>query len=144
VTTLIEEAAGHGCRRAAACAELDISLRTYQRWTREGATVIADGRKAAKRIAPANKLSEEERTRILALVNSPDFASQPPSQIVPALADRGEYLASESTIYRVMKAAEQQHHRGRAKKPAARVVTSHCATEPNRLWRGISPGCRPP
>jgi putative transposase len=53
---------------------------------------------------------------------------------VPTLADRGEYLASESTIYRIMKAAAQQHHRGRAKKPTTRVVTSHCATEPNRLW----------
>jgi len=132
--TLVDEAVGDGCRRAAACAELDISLRTYQRWTREGATAMADGREEARRIAPVNKLSEEERARILAVVNSAEFASQPPSQIVPALGDRGEYLASESTIYRVMKAAAQQHHRGRAKKPAARFVTSHCATEPNRLW----------
>lgn len=134
VMTLIEEAAGNGCRRAAACAALDITLRTYQRWTREGATVMVDGRKGARRAAPANKLSDEERGRILTLVNSPEFASQPPSQIVPTLVDRGEYVASESTIYRVMKAAAQQHHRGRAKKPGTRVVTSHCATEPNRLW----------
>ena len=132
--TLIEEAAGNGCRRAAACAELDLSLRTYQRWTREGATDTEDGRKGALRAAPANKLSDDERARIPALVNSPEFASQPPSQIVPTLVDRGEYVASESTIYRVMKAAAQQNHRGRAKKPATRVVTSHCATEPNRLW----------
>jgi putative transposase len=132
--TLIEEAAGNGCRRAAACAELDISLRTYQRWTQEGGTGMEDGRKGARRAAPANKLSDEERARILALVNSPEFASQPPSQIVPTLVDRGEYVASESTIYRVMKAAAQQHHRGRAKKPGTRVVTSHRATEPNRLW----------
>ena len=53
---------------------------------------------------------------------------------MPTLVDRGQYIASESTIYRVMKAAEQQHHRGRAKKPSTRVVTSHCATEPNCLW----------
>jgi putative transposase len=43
VVTLIEEAAGNGCRRATACAELDISLRTYQRWTREGAKGMEDG-----------------------------------------------------------------------------------------------------
>jgi hypothetical protein len=47
---------------------------------------MADGRKRARRSAPANKLSEEERARILALVNSPEFASQPPSQIVPTLS----------------------------------------------------------
>ena len=132
--TLIEATVGSGCRRAVACGALEISLRTYQRWTREGGSGIADGRKDARRVAPANKLSEEERARILVLVNSAEFASQPPSQIVPTLVDRGEYVASESTIYRVMKAATQQHHRGRAKKPSTRVVTSHCATEPNRLW----------
>lgn len=56
------------------------------------------------------------------------------SQIVPTLADLGEYSGSESTFYRVLRAASQQHHRGRAKKPSVRVVTSHCATEPNCLW----------
>ena len=132
--TLIEDAVGSGCRRAVACETLEISLRSYQRWTKEGNTAMQDGRKNARSVAPANKLSDEERARILALVNSAEFASQPPSQIVPTLVDRGEYIASESTMYRVMKAAEQQHHRGRARKPSKRVVTSHCATEPNRLW----------
>ena len=131
---LIEDAVGSGCRRALACETLEISLRTYQRWTREGGAGSVDGRKDARRAAPANKLSDEERARILALVNSAEFASQPPSQIVPTLVDRGEYIASESTIYRVMKVAAQQHHRGRAKKPSTRMITSHCATEANRLW----------
>ena len=134
VKDLIEEAASNGCRLAPACAELEISLRTYQRWTREDDNGMKDGRRGAPRAAPANKLSEAERAYILALVNSAEFASQPPSQIVPTLVDRGDYVASESTMYRVMKAAAQQHHRGRAKKPSTRVVTSHCATEPNRLW----------
>ena len=62
--TLIEDAVGSGCRRAVACETLEISLRTYQRWTREGDSCIEDGRKDARRVAPANKLSEEERTRI--------------------------------------------------------------------------------
>lgn len=88
----------------------------------------------SRRTAPANKLSEDERRHILAVANSAEFASSPPSQIVPILVDRGEYLASESTIYRILKSQEQQHHRGRAKKPSKRVVTSHCATEANRLW----------
>ena len=131
---MVEDAVGSGCRRAVACEALGLSLRTYQRWTREGRAGLDDGRKDACRGAPANKLSEEERARVLALVNSAEFASQPPSQIVPTLVDRGEYMASESTIYRIMKAAAQQHHRGRASKPRTRVVTSHCASEPNRLW----------
>jgi putative transposase len=134
VIELIEEAAVDGCRRAAACEMLDISLRTYQRWTQEGGSGKADGRKGSRRTAPANKLSEDERQQILLVANSAEFASSPPSQIVPTLVDRGEYLASESTIYRILKAEQQQQHRGRAKKPSKRVVTSHCATEANRLW----------
>jgi len=34
----------------------------------------------------------------------------------------------------VLRSASQQHHRGRARKPSARVVTSHCATAPNQVW----------
>lgn len=65
---------------------------------------MVDGSKGSRRVAPANKLSEEERQHILAVANSPEFASSRPSQIVPTLADRGEYLAAESTIYRILKA----------------------------------------
>lgn len=113
---------------------LDISLRTYQRWTQGGGTGKEDGRKGSRRTAPRNKLSDAERAQILAVANSAEFASSPPSQIVPTLVDRGHYLASESTMYRVLKAQEQQHHRGRAKKPSTRVATSHSASEANRLW----------
>lgn len=96
--------------------------------------VAADSRTTGTRPAPANKLSEGERAEILAVANSEEFASLPPSQIVPALADRGMYVASESSFYRVLKTAAQQHHRGRARKPSGRAVTSHCATGPNEVW----------
>lgn len=124
-----------GCRLEPACAELDISLRTFQRWVRDGDDAVsADRRTISARPEPANKLSEDERGQILAVANSEEFSSLPPSQIVPTLADRGVFIASESSFYRVLKAASQQHHRGRAKKPSSRVVTSHCATGPNQVW----------
>lgn len=96
--------------------------------------IAADGRTTNERPEPPNKLSEEERNEALKVMNSAEFCSLPPSQIVPILVDRGMYLASESTMYRLLKAAEQQHHRGRAKKPSTRVVTSHCAIGPNQVW----------
>ena len=86
---LVEEAVDGGCRRAQACGALEISLRTYQRWMRGGDGNPTDGRKGSRRVAPANKLSEDERRQILKVANSPEFASSPPSQIVPTLADRG-------------------------------------------------------
>lgn len=131
---LVEEAVAAECRRGSACKALGISQRTYQRWLQGAGERLADGRKGSRRVTPANKLSEEERQRIVQVANSAEFASSPPSQIVPTLADRGEYLASESTVYRILRAEKQQHHRGRAKKPGTRVVTSHRATEANRLW----------
>jgi transposase InsO family protein len=132
---LIREAEQAGCRLKQACAELDLSVRTFQRWVREGDdAVVADCRTTSERPTPSNKLSEDERKEVLAVVNSEEFASQPPSQIVPTLLDRGVYVASESTMYRILKQEKQQHPRGRAKKPSARVVTSHCATGPNQVW----------
>jgi transposase InsO family protein len=51
--------------------------------------------------------------------------------MVPGLADRGEYLPSESSCYRVLKTAQLLAHRGRATpahraRPRAYVVTAPC------------------
>ena len=54
---------------------------------------------------------------ILDVCNQPEYASLPPTQIVPTLLDKGVYLGSESTFYRVLKAHGQLHHRGRSKAP---------------------------
>ena len=83
---------------------------------------------------PANRLSDTERQRLLEVANAPEFRSLPPSQIVPALADRGEYLASESTFYRVLRAEGQAQHRGRARPATQTAPRAHRATAPNQLW----------
>ena len=132
VVSLIQEASQAGCRLAVACREIGISLRTLQRWQVNG-HIQSDARQRAAR-TPTNKLSDAERKRILAVANSAEFASLPPSQIVPTLADRGEYLASESTFYRVLRQAGQQQHRGRTRAPRRRPVSTHQATSPNQLW----------
>lgn len=41
------------------------------------------------------------------LHNSPEFASLPPNVIVPMQADKGVYIDSESTFYRVLQSACQ-------------------------------------
>lgn len=129
----IAKAREQGARLESACEVVGICLRTYRRWT-EGGEVKADGRPQAVRPLPANRLSDEERAQVLQVCNEPRFASLPPSQIVPRLADEGRYLASESSFYRVLHAAGQQHHRGRAAAPSRKAPTSHEATGPNQVW----------
>jgi putative transposase len=131
---LIEEAIIAGARRGKACSELDISDRTLRRWTKDG-QIHADQRPLVPRPEPANKLSAAERTAVLDVCNSKEFASLPPSQIVPKLADQGCYLASESSFYRILRSDGQQHHRGRAKPPVRRKPpTSYKASAPCEVW----------
>lgn len=82
---------------------IGLSSRTLQRW-RIGGEISADKRLTTMRPEPGNKLSQAERQAVIDVCNSEEFASLPPSQIVPILADRGEYIASESSFYRVLHA----------------------------------------
>lgn len=130
----IDAAGAAGARLSNACEVLALSPRTLQRW-REDGDVKADGRKAAgARRVSANQLTEHERRQILELANAPEFAHLPPSQIVPALADQGRYLASESSFYRVLRDANQLAHRGKAKPPTCQRPKPLQARAPNQLW----------
>ncbi len=129
----IEQAQRAGARLQPACVELGLSVRTFERWKQTGA-VRADGRPLAVRPAPAHKLSEPERQRVLALCHEARFADLPPAQIVPRLADEGVYVASESTFYRILRVAQQQHHRGRAAAPVKSEPQRHVAQGPNEIW----------
>ena len=123
-----------GSRLKPACNEAEVSLRTYRRWVIKGA-VQQDKRPDAKRPEPTNKLSSEAIDEVINVCNEKPFASLPPSQIVPKLADQGRYIASESSFYRLLKAKDQWHHRGRTRVVDKRSApTSYTATGPNQLW----------
>ena len=127
----IHQAMHQGARQSKACKILGISSRTLQRWQTTG---LEDSRQTVKK-TPANKLSEEERASILEVCNSPEFRSQTPKQIVPALADKEMYLASESTFYRILRDADQLHHRGRSASPVAtQKPGAYVAEGPNQVW----------
>jgi len=131
---LIEEARQSGARLKSAGQELGIDVCTYQRWTQDGG-IKADGRPEAVRPVPANKLTPEERAQVLAIGHEPAYASLPPGQIVPRLADQGQYVASESTFYRILREADEQHHRGRSRPPRpAGEPPRHCAKAPCEVW----------
>lgn len=62
-------------------------------------------------MCPTNKLREDERQAVMATLNSEAFKDLPPSQIVPRLSDSGVYVASESTMYRMLQQEGQLAHR---------------------------------
>ncbi len=132
--SLINEAIIIGARKYKACKTIGISIRTFQRWVENG-KVIEDMRPIVKRPKPHNKLSKIEQQQILDTCNSVEFADLTPNQIVPELADRGVYIGSEATFYRILKEYNQVARRRRSKhnrhyhKPDVQK-----ASAPNQVW----------
>ena len=128
---MVEEAVKSGCRQQKACEVVGINAKTFQRW---GSKPIEGDLRRGPNTKPANKLTTEERAKIIAASLAKEFRNLSPRQIVPGLADRGEYLGSESSFYRILAEEKLLSHRGRAK-PKQRVRPApYEATEPNQLY----------
>ena len=130
ILDVVNEAVAAGSRRDVACETVGLSARTVERW-RSGK--LEDERRGPK-TAPANKLSPAERQAALKIMNEPRFCDLSPNQIVPLLADEDRYVASESTLYRLLREEDLLQHRGRAKAPTRRLPQAHVATGPNQVW----------
>lgn len=128
---LIEEAVKSGARVRRACETVGLSVRTYERWQKRGP--LGDLR-AGPKTPPRSKLSAAEREHVLELLNSEEFRDLGPSQVVPRLAERGIYICSEATMYRILKEESQLAHRGRSREPQDRTPVERVATGPNQVW----------
>jgi putative transposase len=128
---LVEEAVQAGASRRAAAKVVGLSSRSTRRWRKDPAK--DDGR-AGPRTSPAHRLTEEERARVVATANSPEFRDLSPKQIVPRLADKGVYIASESSFYRVLHAEGLMKHREHARPAQAHRPKEYVAAEPGRVW----------
>ncbi len=130
IIRLVNNAVNSGAIKQKACEIVGIDARTLDRWNKKA----EDLRPIAAKPTPKNKLTNEEEQEIIRIINLPEYSHLPPSQIVPKLADKGKYIASESSFYRVMKKYNQQKHRGSTKAPVKRKVTTHCAMKTNQVW----------
>jgi transposase InsO family protein len=85
-------------------------------------TPCADRRQSGLRqaVTPHNKLTHQECEAVMAVLNSAEFKDLPPSQIVPRLADQGRYVASESTMQRLLRCQHQNTHRRSERAPKKR------------------------
>lgn len=131
ILDLVKRACALGSTLEAACERLGVSARTVQRWLKPE---TAEDRRCGPRTSPANRLSEAERRQVLAIANSEEYRDLSPKQIVPRLADKGVYVASEASFYRLLRAAQQMAHRGRAKPPTPRQKPELVAVRPNQVW----------
>jgi len=131
ILCIVDEACRSGASLQACCDVLEMSLRTFQRWKTDP---NAMDKRRMRQITPHNKLSLQEEAEILRVVNQRSYEDCPPSKIVPLLADEGKYLASESTMYRLLKRENQLKHRSASKPRSVYKPQPVIATGPNQVY----------
>ena len=130
LTLDIKEAINDGARKEKACHLVGISIRTLQRWQKN-----PDGDKRPDADKTSSKaLSKEEKQQIVDVCNTPEYCDLPPGQIVPILAEKGTYIASESSFYKILREKGQLNHRSKTKKPCKKnKPKEHLATGPGQV-----------
>lgn len=131
ILSLVKEGTEKGLTQADSCETVGTCERTVQRWRL--LPVLEDGRKGPT-TAPRHRLTLIERETMVKIATSEEFINKSPHQIVPTLADRGEFIASESSFYRVMKANKILNHRGRSKPRSVKPPTALQALRPNEVY----------
>lgn len=131
ILEMVKTAVEGGCNQHKACDVVAITPRTYQRWIL--APEAGDGRCGPLK-EPQNKLTEFERARVIKIATNAEFCDKSPHQIVPTLADRGEYVASESSFYRILKEDALLSHRGKSKPRTVTRPEGYLAVRPNQIY----------
>lgn len=86
------------------------------------------------RPTPPNALTPGERQAVLDALHAPDHADLPPAQVWARLIDDGVYLASISTMYRLLRANGESRDRRRTRTHPARSKPELIAKKPNDVW----------
>lgn len=79
-------------------------------------------------------LRSEERSAVLELMNSPEYAELPPAQIWARELDAGRYHCSVSTMYRILRAQGQAGERRRQATHPAKAIPELVATAPSQVF----------
>jgi putative transposase len=89
---------------------------------------------SSPRPTPPNALSAAERQAVLDALHRPEHADLPPAQVWARLLDDGTYLASISTMYRLLRQRAESRDRRRQRTHPARTKPQLLATKPNDVW----------
>ena len=83
---------------------------------------------------PANKLTDAERQQVLDVFHCPEHADRSVAQVWATLLDEGTYLASQSTMHRILREqGESRDRRNQATHPP-RARPELMANQPNEVW----------
>jgi len=88
----------------------------------------------APRPTPANALSPQERDAVREVLVSERFVDRAPAQAWATLLDEGTYLASEATMYRILRERGEVRERRRQAVHPPRTIPELVAARPCEVW----------
>jgi transposase InsO family protein len=108
---------------------LKINFKTYLRWK-----IDLDDKRKGPISVPKNKLTEKEKDEMIKVATSECYMDYSPHIIVAKLADKGIYIASESSFYKALGERKLLFHRGKSKAPSKERPAPLVATGANQIW----------
>lgn len=111
----------------AACTALAVSRASYYRARKPKPA-------PKQRPRPARALSDEERARVLAVLDSEPYMDMAPAQVYAKLLEDGEYLCSPRTMYRILAEHDQVRERRAHRRHPEYTKPQLVATAPNQVW----------
>jgi len=80
------------------------------------------------------KLSPAEEQRVVDTLHSKRFEDQTPRQVYAELLDEGQYLASPSTMYRILRRRGETRERRNQREARSHAIPRLEARSPNQVW----------
>ncbi len=129
-----------GVTTRAAAALTGIARTTMDRATRSSPVPLPTPLPLAPQTAPTqnavpkNKLSNAEEQQVIAVLHSPEFIDQAPAEVYATLLERGEYLCSIATMYRILRRYKEVRDRRRHARHPSRARPELTATGPGQVY----------
>jgi putative transposase len=95
---------------------------------------VAGDTPPATRPSPPRTLGVPERREVLDTLHAPEFVDSSPAEVYHTLLDRGLYLCSESTMYRILNENREVRERRDQLRHPAYAKPELLADRPNQVW----------
>jgi len=115
----------------AACAAVGRPRATHYRWHRKSPAPAKPERMPTPQ---PRALDEVERKEVLRVLHEPDHVDEAPATVYAKLLDEGVYLASTSTMYRILHGEGEVSERRRQATHPPRIKPELVASGPNAVW----------